>query len=371
MEPGLPIRPQFSKDFVNPCVEMAGKTVCLPYVHVISGWHMFSSESLGWLKNVKQLEMRGGGGCFDDWDGDQGGNKWAQSWGGPPASGAVITAHCDKLLSWYPAFAGRYTSAWGKSYGPCKEAEIAKNPKADYYATAMWQVCRPRALSAHDAAMGTGGAGLEATPPFVMKALYGPRVKVISALRNPTDRLETSFWSHRHYPLKYGSSPAGLHKYFTEQSAAFLKCEKAHDARRCAHLFELMSSEYADVFFHCDQLIRGLYEPFVRDWHAAFGRESLLVLKAEDLLDRPAQARATLLTFLNLPGADDASKYGALPDKSYAQLHAQDLAASKAQPMLPATRAAIDGFYRPHNTRLEALLGWQPGTAWGAAVAPH
>jgi hypothetical protein len=39
--------------------------------------------------------------------------------------------------------------------------------------------------------------------------------------------------------------------------------------------------------------------------------------------------------------------------------------------MLPATRAAIDGFYRPHNTRLEALLGWQLGTAWGAAVAPH
>jgi hypothetical protein len=117
MEPGLPIRPQFSKDFVNPCVEMAGKTVCLPYVHIISGWHMFSSESLGWLKNVKQLEMRGGGGCFDDWDGDQGGNKWAQSWGGPPASGAVITAHCDKLLSWYPAFAGRYTSAWVRERG--------------------------------------------------------------------------------------------------------------------------------------------------------------------------------------------------------------------------------------------------------------
>jgi hypothetical protein len=30
------------------------------------------------------------------------------------------------------------------------------------------------------------------------------------------------------------------------QSAAFLKCEKAHDARRCAHLFELMSSECAE-----------------------------------------------------------------------------------------------------------------------------
>jgi hypothetical protein len=53
---------------------------------------------------------------------------------------------------------------------------------------------------------------------------------------------------------------------------------------------------YARSLAHVAQLIRGLYEPFVRDWHAAFGRESLLVLKAEDLLDRPAQARPPDLT---------------------------------------------------------------------------
>ena len=44
--------------------------------------------------------------------------------GGPPSSGAVLMTHCNKLLQWYPAFAGRYTAAWGKAYGPCKESEI-------------------------------------------------------------------------------------------------------------------------------------------------------------------------------------------------------------------------------------------------------
>ena len=246
MEPTLPISPRFvdAKDQLNPCVETSAGMRCLPYVHVISGWHMFSEESLGWLKHVKQLETKGGSGCFADWNDDAGGAKWSSSFGGPPSSGAVYLTHCNKLLSWYPAFAGRYTSAWGKAYGPCKEAEIAKNPKADYYATSMWQVCRPAALAAHDAAVGTGGAGFEATPPLVMRALYGAsRIKLISALRNPVDRIEESFWAHRHYPSHYGTSPAGLHKYAQEQTAAFLECQAKHDARRCAFLFELLDQK--------------------------------------------------------------------------------------------------------------------------------
>ena len=176
-------------------------------------------------------------------------------------------------LSWYPAFAGRYTSAWGKEYGPCKTREMAKGKEAErtYYDVAMWQTCRPAAMKAHDTALGTGGSGHEATPPFVMRALYGPKVRLrrttlpwanglpssrvhtsvgsvytstqlahaiqvrlVSALRNPVDRLETSFWEHRHYMLKYGANAEGLHKYVVEQTAAFDRCARAHDSRRRA-----------------------------------------------------------------------------------------------------------------------------------------
>jgi len=106
---------------------------------------MFSDESLGFLKKVKQLEMRGGG-CFDDWDGDGGGARWVESFsGGPPSTGGLIITHCNKLLSWYPAFAGRYTSAWGKSYGPCKTEYVAKG--GDYYkyiCVVLWlMLCLP------------------------------------------------------------------------------------------------------------------------------------------------------------------------------------------------------------------------------------
>ena len=47
----------------------------------------------------------------------------------------------------------------------------------------MWPICRPAAMRVHDAAMGSGGVGQEATPPFVMRTLYGQgRAKVASAL---------------------------------------------------------------------------------------------------------------------------------------------------------------------------------------------
>ena len=52
--------------------------------------------------------------------------------------------------------------------------------------------------------------------------------------------------------------------------------------------------------WHCNQIIRGLYEPFIADWWAAFGAETLLVGRVEDWLDRPAEASASLYLFLGL-----------------------------------------------------------------------
>ena len=129
-----------------------------------------------------QLDTSHDGPCFDDWADDSGGGKWVKQWGSAPAAGTLKVATCNKLLGWYPAFAGRYTSAWGKEYGACKERELHK--PGDYYSQRMWPICRPAAMLAHDSAMGRGGAGQEATPPFVMRTLYGQaRAKVVAALR--------------------------------------------------------------------------------------------------------------------------------------------------------------------------------------------
>ncbi|KAL1510475.1 hypothetical protein AB1Y20_006780 [Prymnesium parvum] len=364
LEPTLPIAPAFLPAYRTPCLTIGGTPVCLPAVHVISGWHMLDEAALGFLKQVPQLERRSGS-CFDDWPNDGGAARWVSSWGGPLAGGkdALLMTHCNKLLSWYPAFAGRYLSAWGATYGPCKLRELAKG-KADeaaYYRKAMWEVCRPAALAAHDAAVGSGGSGREATPPFVMKALYGAHVRIISALRNPVDRLEISFWEHSHYMRNYGASAEGLHKYVVEQTAAFETCAVAHGTRRCAQLFELISKEYADVFFHCDQIIRGLYEPFVRDWHAAFGAGALLLISVESLVDAAESSRKIVLDFLGLPSS--AATVLTPHTKSYMQLHEDSLRKANAESMLPSTRALAEKFYRPHNLALAKLVG-VPGLEW-------
>ena len=361
MEPALPLGSVFLPNQLNPCVRA---TSCLPYVHVISGWHTFSDEALAWLRQIKAIEQRSGS-CFDDWgESDEGGQKWFHSWGkGPAAGDSVLLTHCNKLLTWYPAFAGRYTSAWGKAYGPCKTREVAKG--GDYYSKAMWQVCRPEALAAHDAAMGTGGPGHEATPPFVMKAVYGARVRIISAIRNPVDRLETSFWGHRHYPVHYGATSEGLGAYIKEQGGAFTTCSATHGARRCAYLFELLGKREGDVFFHADQVIRGLYEPFIADWQAAFGTESFLTIMVEALLDTPRLARGRVLHFLGLPGApfEKLDILVPLPGTptapgTYKALHCASLRGAKAAPMRNDTRAQIEAFYRPYNIALGDLLRW-------------
>lgn len=164
MEPALPIAPPFMQSFANPCIaSSAAQTppICLPYVHVVSGWHMFSEEALGWVKQLKQLESRSGReGCFDDWGDDAGAASWVAGWGGPPATDRVIMTHCNKLLTWYPAFAGRYTSAWGKAYGPCKE-EYLKKP-GDYYGTYMYgaRAARERRATSEQAASGRRAASM-------------------------------------------------------------------------------------------------------------------------------------------------------------------------------------------------------------------
>ena len=149
-EPYLPIAPPVlpSATSPNPCVDVGGGAAakCLPFVHAISGWHMFTDEALGFLWRTEALTTRSTS-CFDDWDDDAGALKWVDGGGGPPKSPArYVVAHCNKLLGWYPAFAGRYTAAWGRAYGPCKTSELERIKREkkgeDYYADAMWKVRR-------------------------------------------------------------------------------------------------------------------------------------------------------------------------------------------------------------------------------------
>jgi len=330
---------------------------------------------MSWLKELTQVEVRSGV-CFGQWTSDDGASRWANSWGGPPqdpskvivAGGGICGA---KLLTWQPEHAGRYLNRLTEAYVRCRDGEMASNvSRAIYYKERAWPVCHAEASRAHDAAIGTGGSGHEASPPFVMRALYGQRVRVLAALRNPVDRLENAFWFYKPFWGKFGPSAQGLDRYVRDQTAAFESCEAEHGTRRCAHRFETLGAQHEAAFWHCNQLIRGMYAPFVSDWRAAFGEAGLLVLRVEDLLDAPRRARERIFRFVGLPPSQEAFQTRDL-STSYSELHLASLNATccggvRAPPeaMLTTTRMHLERFYAPHNTALARMLAEPAFAEW-------
>ena len=88
---------------------------------------------------------------------------------------------------------------------------------------------------------------------------------------------------------------------------------------------------------------RGRYAEQLERWLAVFPREQLLVVRTEDLGERPAETYASILSFL-----------GAAPHalEQYPRVFERDY-----EPMRPETRAALAGTFAEPNRRLEALLG--------------
>ena len=44
---------------------------------------------------------------------------------------------------------------------------------------------------------------------------------MLLVLRDPIDRLETSYWAHPQYPKRYGATSEGMHTYVVEQASHY------------------------------------------------------------------------------------------------------------------------------------------------------
>ena len=377
LEPALPIRPLFQENRATPCLT---DSVCLPAIHVLTGWHMLHEEGIvRWMAQHPLIEIRSGGGCFNLWKDHLGAAAdWVKSWGGPPANDStrIAAVNCAaKTLTWHPEYAGRYWTAAATLFERCKSNTTSAQCgrlQQQQPGKAAPSGADPR-LSTHTELIGNGGVGHEATPPFVMRALYGRHVRLIVALRSPVDRIETAFWFHKQFWAVKGPSADGLHAYATEQVAGFRRCEAMHSSRRCAFLFERLSRDQADVFWHCNQIIRGLYHPFIAEWRAAFPSE-LLVLRVEDVFGEPALTSARLSRFLSLPTHLAPHVSSPLLRRTYAEWHVASLNVSccgggrgEPEPMRSETHRLLTSFYAPFNQALAALLDDPLFEAWRAA----
>jgi len=96
--------------------------------------------------------------------------------------------------------------------------------------------------------------------------------------------------------------------------------------------------------FHRRYLYQSVYEPQLRRWIEAFGRERFLIIDAEQFFREPAKVASEMFRFLGLADVPVSLSPGNV--------------GKYTTEMKPETRQRLREYFRPHNEALRDLLGW-------------
>ena len=181
----------------------------------------------------------------------------------------------------------------------------------------------------------------EASPSYLFHPLAPerarslvPGAKLVALLRDPVDRA----YSQYQHEVALGREPLSF-----EDALA------AEDERLVGEVERLIadSRAFSRAWWDHTYTARGRYAEQLERWLEAFPSEQLLVVRTEELGERPAETYASILAFL---GAEPHE----LPD--YPRVFDRDY-----EPMRAETRAALAATFAEPNRRLEALLGRELG----------
>jgi hypothetical protein len=183
----------------------------------------------------------------------------------------------------------------------------------------------------------------EATPyalfhPLAPERLrqIAPHAKLIVLLRNPVDRAYSHYLLERSRGFEPLDFAAAL-----DAEADRLTGEEVRIMRDPAYVSEAHK--------HASYLARGDYAPQLERWLAHVPREQLLVLRSEDLYERPAETTAQVAAFLGIAPAVD------IPFAAHNR--------SAGPPLEPALRTRLRAHFAPKIARLGQLLDWNPDWA--------
>lgn len=181
----------------------------------------------------------------------------------------------------------------------------------------------------------------EASPSYLFHPLAPervravvPRARLVALLRDPVARA----YSHYQHEVALGREPLSF-----EDALA------AEEERTRGEVERLVADPraFSRAWWDHTYVARGLYAEQLERWYAVFDRSQLLVVRTEDLAERPAETYAEILAFL---GAEPhaLAEYPRVFERSYA-------------PLAPGTRAALAERFAEPNRRLEELLGRRLG----------
>ncbi|GFZ91748.1 tetratricopeptide repeat-containing sulfotransferase family protein [Okeania sp. KiyG1] len=176
----------------------------------------------------------------------------------------------------------------------------------------------------------------EATPNYLenhqaAERIYNvfPEVKLLVILRNPIDRAFSQYhhwirlnWEDRSFETAINSELEILRK----------NPEKPEGDKN----YWQKPGNYIG---------RGIYIEFINKWLTVFPREQLLILKGENLYEKPVETMKQVFEFLGMP-EHQLSEYRKLNPGSYSPINNQ-------------MRQRLSEYFQPHNQRLEEYLGMQ------------
>ena len=155
-----------------------------------------------------------------------------------------------------------------------------------------------------------------------------PGARLIALLRNPVDRA----YSHYHHLARSGREERGFEEAVEAELAAL-----AGGADAPADGGDRPGRSPAGL------LARGIYADQLARWRRFFPEEQMLVIRGEDFFADTNKTLEEVQDFLGLPRRPIESH----PRRSR----------TRYEPMDPATRRRLEGFFEPHNRRLYDLLG--------------
>src|SRR5262245_42568124 len=183
----------------------------------------------------------------------------------------------------------------------------------------------------------------EASPSYLFHPLAPERVRavvpearLVALVRDPVARA----YSQYQHEVALGREPLS----FEDALAAEPERTRGEVERLVAD-----PRAFSRAWWDHTYVARGLYAEQLERWLAVFPREQLLVVRSEDLGERPAETYAEILSFLGAaPHALD--EYPRIFGREYAD-------------MSPETRLTLAARFAEPNRRLEALLGRDLGWA--------
>jgi hypothetical protein len=173
-----------------------------------------------------------------------------------------------------------------------------------------------------------------------------PQVRLIALLRNPVERTYSDYQQVARKGRETRTFEEAIEAEIGRPLGAKNEALEHEDRVDVGHAAE---REDHGGLVRADKgyLYRSVYVDHLLRWSAYFSREQMLMLKSEDLFERPRETLKLVLDFLDLPDWE--------PEAS--QLVGRRNKGEYEQEMNPSTRRRLEEYFEPHNRRLYDFLG--------------